>query len=120
MNHNAIQYKLRQHMFCSESYDYKEMRSEYIKVRNEYIRNMTVDEANKHPLITKKTFENLISLWANSPDGWLIKKGRGVNARFYKRRGYIWRCHMSQDKLIKRVAKKIMSMTKLRSMRWRW
>lgn len=118
MDHSGIQYQLRKNMCCSESYDYEKMWAKYIKVRREYIQYMTADEARKHPLMKPRTFKDLINLWAKAPDGWLIKKGVGKNARFYKRKNYIWRCHMSQNKLIARVAKKLRGMK--RSVKWKW
>jgi len=107
MDHTVIQYQLRKNMNCDESYD-------YIKMWGVYLRFMCeTDEFKELPLIKYKTFKNLINSWVKTPDGWLIKEGRGVEARFYKRKNYIWRCHMSQNKLIAKVA------DKLRKMRWK-
>ena len=113
MDHSVIQYHLRKNMCCSEKYDYIKMRAVYIKFMSE------TDLFIGIPILNPKTFKNLINAWSNSPDGWLIKEGRGVDARFYKRDGYIWRCRMPQNKLIAKVAGSISRMN-LRSIKWQW
>ena len=108
MDHTIIQYQLRKNMCCSESYDYKKMWGVYLKFMSE------TDAFINCKLLKEKSFKNLINSWAKTPDGWMTKEGVGVEARFYKRKNYIWRCHMSQHKLIAKVA------DKLRRIQWKW
>ncbi len=101
MDHSTLQYQLRKNMNCDESYD-------FIKMRGVYTRFMCETEEFKElPLIKTKTFKNLINSWSHSPDGWLVKKGVGVEARFYKRRGYVWRCRLSGKDLGKKAVDKL-------------
>ena len=73
----SVSYQIKIRMFHDQQYTYDGMFSLYLQVMNQ-------DRFCLESKVKQRSFERTLRAWVSLEGSWLIKTGRGENARFYK------------------------------------
>lgn len=66
----------------------------------------------RYSMMSQESLDKRLVEWSNVYHGWIVKKGSGRKAIYYKR--YIHRCSLSKSELRDRVINKLKSVVKWR------
>lgn len=66
----------------------------------------------RYSTMSQESFDKRLTEWSGVYQGWIVKKGRGRDAIYYKR--YIHRCGLSKQALRDRVISKLRSIVSWR------
>ena len=75
---SALNYHLRNELIYDRDYSLDELYAYYHQIMNR-------DAFCELGTVKKDAFRKHVAAWASVHDGWLVKKGEGKTARYYKR-----------------------------------